>query len=1183
MNSSSNTGRRLPDAARPRSASPVEGSVAGGTATRAGRWAAIVAGAALVASSMVVPAAAQAAVPAPILTYGFDGLGAAGASVVSGTTVADSAGSRAGTVQGAGATAVVGPAGGDDRALLLPGGAANSTAGHVVIPPGLLTAPGDVTISAWVKWTGGQTCAWPFTLGRSTNDYLFFTPSCGGRLIGAAKAGSETRATGSGPLGTGWTHVAVSLSSGRSVSTFINGQQVASTPTGVTGAAAQGTSAFSGYLGKSFYGADPYFAGALDDVRVYTSALTAAQVTEIGAATYQAIARTDAATGVSLGDTSAVTTSIALPATGAGGSSITWASSDPAVIAPSGAVTRPAAGRPDARVTLTPTFAFAGESVAGAGIEVTVPAVTQDELASLFADQYVIEPVVAAGTVLADLGAVDAVYTSSDPAVTVSSSGEIRSTSAAAVDTRITAAITASGERLSKTFEVRVLPAAQSRSVLGYQRTPLAPQVYDTDLAASLHLALGDADGSFTALHDNTGVLFAEGLQTADHLHSTTTFRSPWLFHRADGEGYGVLGVLADAAGVPLASHAGRLVYFETDDLRQYRQVGYVRVDSAAVSSPRAVWDSASDRYVLSWSTASGAVRTAHVSSLAAAASGSASVSAPAAGVPVDARVPAATGIDGAIPGNAITIDAATARALEIRFGRIVNTTRELDTELETTAGEPVDLDSVRARLGYSDGSTVEYPIEWNAAQKDAVDFDTPGTYTVSGQLRDQRNVFPLARQRADPTIIRWNDSYVMVSTWDVNNVGSAGLPLRVSDTLAGLATAPEVRIITNTQNATDDSRLMGCFWAPDILEVNGQLQIFVAPCYGTASWSSVVSTVIKLRPGGDPADPADWSQPQKVTKADGTPLRLDANHPGISLDMTYFRDPETGTEYAVWSERYINSPHAGGTGTGNGDAELWIAEYDPDAARLITDPVVLNRATASWEQNNTDVVEGAFFTVKDGSIWMTYSGSNVDATYATGIMRADVGADLLDPAVWTEYNAPVVKSDPARGEYGPGHSGFFADEFGDLFFVYHAMTAPGATRDAGIRKVFWASDGQPILDMTDDERIAPQNRDVSVTITVAEDPNALDVTATTAWRCVAGKAVVVVTTTNDDTRPVALALRTGFGSAKVAALAPGASRSIAFSTRSVSVPAGSVEVTASIGGGTTEVVTAAYPARSCG
>jgi LPXTG-motif cell wall-anchored protein len=83
-------------------------------------------------------------------------------------------------------------------------------------------------------------------------------------------------------------------------------------------------------------------------------------------------ASTLAADGVSLGDTSQVTTDLHLPAVSAGGSTITWASSDPAVVATDGTVTRPEAGAPDVAVQLTPTLTLRGQSRLGHPISVVV-------------------------------------------------------------------------------------------------------------------------------------------------------------------------------------------------------------------------------------------------------------------------------------------------------------------------------------------------------------------------------------------------------------------------------------------------------------------------------------------------------------------------------------------------------------------------------------------------------------------------------------------------------------------------------------------------------------------------------------------------------------------------------------------------------------------------------------------
>ncbi|MFP3576922.1 immunoglobulin-like domain-containing protein, partial [Brevibacillus sp. SIMBA_040] len=85
-----------------------------------------------------------------------------------------------------------------------------------------------------------------------------------------------------------------------------------------------------------------------------TKAFTVTVKEEAGLTDQQAV---DAAkTDLDLGDTTAVTTNLTLPATGANGVAISWASTDETVVGTDGTVTRPANGSGDATVTLTATL-----------------------------------------------------------------------------------------------------------------------------------------------------------------------------------------------------------------------------------------------------------------------------------------------------------------------------------------------------------------------------------------------------------------------------------------------------------------------------------------------------------------------------------------------------------------------------------------------------------------------------------------------------------------------------------------------------------------------------------------------------------------------------------------------------------------------------------------------------------
>ncbi|WP_069385552.1 LamG-like jellyroll fold domain-containing protein [Cellulosimicrobium cellulans] len=227
----------------------------------------------MLGGALALPASAET--PDPDLHYTMDD--------VTGSTVPDASGNGLdGTVSGS--TAVVDAEDGG-TALDLAGGAAG---GYVTIPRGALADATDLTVSARVRWdgTGG---AWQrvFDLGSSTTRYLFATPSNGdGRLRTAVTTnggGGEAQVTGYGPLQAGdWVTLTTTLDTEADrVTTYLDGVAVASAPTTITARDLLTSGATSaGYIGRSFY-PDPLFDGAVDDFRIYRSALTEEQVTEL--------------------------------------------------------------------------------------------------------------------------------------------------------------------------------------------------------------------------------------------------------------------------------------------------------------------------------------------------------------------------------------------------------------------------------------------------------------------------------------------------------------------------------------------------------------------------------------------------------------------------------------------------------------------------------------------------------------------------------------------------------------------------------------------------------------------------------------------------------------------------------------------------------------------------------------
>ena len=78
----------------------------------------------------------------------------------------------------------------------------------------------------------------------------------------------------------------------------------------------------------------------------------------------------------------------------------------------------------------------------------------------------------------------------------------------------------------------------------------------------------------------------------------------------------------------------------------------------------------------------------------------------------------------------------------------------------------------------------------------------------------------------------------------------------------------------------------------------------------------------------------------------------------------------------------------------------------------------------------------------------------------------------------------------------------------------------------------------------------------------------AVTASVTVAGRCVAGKVVLTVAVANQDGRKIELDIDTPYGAKHVGALASGKSHVTVFTTRAVTVPAGSLTVTVSAGDG---------------
>jgi len=622
----------------------------------------------------------------------------------------------------------------------------------------------------------------------------------------------------------------------------------------------------------------------------------------------------------------------------------------------------------------------------------------------------------------------------------------------------------------------------RERRVRAYHRTPTtAAEANNADVALSMHLALEGPDG-FVPLFDDYGVFFPRVAETpAEAGTAEGILRSlvdPHLFRLRDG-GFGVVATRVARGGEPDGTERSSVLVATSPDLLAYDELGLLDLGvTDGVHRPAAGYDAGAGAYVVAWTDDAGEPRHATVADLA----DPATVGAVQAGT-----------VEGLEHGAPLAVPAEIARGLEVRLGPIVNTGARPLTDVEVPVGRELTAAVLppRLELDYSDGSTGSLAIAWDAETLAAIDASVPGEHAVPGRVRQPVYPTPFADERADPSVYRFDyngaQKFLMIATKDlhmdpVSNAGEpVGMPIRMADRIEDLSDDAleagrviETDLLVHGSHDADGAPMTGCFWAPEIHMIDGSLSILFMPSYGepTDMWSGRAS-IVQLRKDDaghhlDPTVPEHWTAARHVVRADGSAL----NHiQGISLDMTYFED--SGTHYYAW--QMLGS--------------VFIATMDPaDPARLTSEPVRIVAPEYAWDNV---IAEGPNVLVRDGRLWMLYSGSTVGDTYTTGLVTATAGegVDLTDPAAWTRLNYPIQKSGPFNGEMqlGTGHGMWSEDQDGNLLYVFHARTDhKGLTgRDMFVRRVHIASDGMPVLDMETEEELLPALREVEARVVV--------------------------------------------------------------------------------------------------
>jgi GH43 family beta-xylosidase len=312
------------------------------------------------------------------------------------------------------------------------------------------------------------------------------------------------------------------------------------------------------------------------------------------------------------------------------------------------------------------------------------------------------------------------------------------------------------------------------------------------------------------------------------------------------------------------------------------------------------------------------------------------------------------------------------------------------------------------------------------------------GLSACSESAEESKYNNPLVRQRADPWIHKADcGTYYYIATAPEYD----RIEMRKANTINGIADAEPIVIWRKKESGPMSHHI----WAPELHRIDGKWYIYFAAGRAEDIWK--IRMFALSNEAEDPTT-GEWVEEGQI--------RTERN--SFALDATTFE--HRGQRYYVWAESTAPNINSG----------LIIAKMK-DPVTIEGPEVVITEPEYEWERHTYAVNEGAAVLIRNGKIFITYSASATDHTYAIGLLWADEDADLMDPASWNKSPEPVFYTNEELKRFGPGHNGFTVaeDDITDIM-VYHARDykeIQGASlndpnRDTRVREVHWTEDGWP-------------------------------------------------------------------------------------------------------------------------
>lgn len=485
--------------------------------------------------------------------------------------------------------------------------------GYVRLPNDVMRDLTAITVSVQVNMATDQGTpyfVWGLgnTLNGVGNGYLFTTGDGYRSSIATGNWSTEQTVSAGRNLSRGsWRTLTYTLAGGVAI-LYEDGVEVArKTDVTITPGAIGGGATTANYLGRSVYTSDKYLKGQVRDFRIYNRAVTADEAHALGERTAAGRAAADAA-ALNLGDTSAVTDNLSLPAKGAGGSAITWASSNPSVVSATGVVTRPAPGTGNKTVTLTATASYAGYSATRTFTVTVVQDITDREKVKNALRDIVLwdEDAVRGNITLPATGARGVTFTwCSDNSKVISAAGVVTRPAYGSKPRKVRLSVKATKGRASDTreFTLTVLPLPKAEPREGYMFAYFTGEATQDTEQVHFAASRGNDPLHWDELNGGRPVLRSQ--------YGETGVRDPFIIRSPEGDKFYLIATdlqINDGRGWDAAQRQGSkyLEIWESTDLVNWSDQRHVKVspDTAGMTwAPEATYDPTIGAYVVYWAS----------------------------------------------------------------------------------------------------------------------------------------------------------------------------------------------------------------------------------------------------------------------------------------------------------------------------------------------------------------------------------------------------------------------------------------------------------------------------------------------------------------------------------------------------------------------------------------------------